>query len=167
LPSERTGASKSAAGEATGIQRERRRALKYGKTSLSNVFWRRYGTTLQTIIAARVQADPSDTFSSLWIKGLEELRAFAVQSGRSDLIPIETEFSDITPDVIRRELQKCRPNAIPILIIDEFDKLQEVRARELTANVIKSLHDYAVPATIILVGVAENVGQLEAEQDEH
>ena len=41
-----------------------------GKTSLSNVFWKRYGTTLQSIVAARVQADPSDTFSSLWIKGL-------------------------------------------------------------------------------------------------
>jgi Cdc6-like AAA superfamily ATPase len=131
-----------------------------GKTSLSNVFWRRYGATLQTIVAARVQADPSDTFSSLWIKGLEELRAFAIQSGRGDLVPIETEFSEITPDMIRRELQKCRPNAIPILIIDEFDKLQDAGARELTANVIKSLYDYGVPATIILVGVAENVGQL-------
>ena len=136
-----------------------------GKTSLSNVFWRRYGTTLQTIIAARVQSDPSDTFSSLWIKGLEELRAFAVQSGRGDLVPIETEFSEITPDMIRRELQKCRPNAIPILIIDEFDKLQDSGARELTANVIKSLHDYAVPATIILVGVAENVGQLISDHE--
>ncbi|MDN5003801.1 AAA family ATPase [Bradyrhizobium sp. GCM10027634] len=136
-----------------------------GKTSLSNVFWRRYGTTLQSIVAARVQADPSDTFSSLWIKGLEELRAFAIQSGRSDLVPIETDFSEVTPDIIRRELQKCRPNAIPILIIDEFDKLQDTRARELTANVIKSLHDYAVPATIILVGVAENVTQLIADHE--
>jgi Cdc6-like AAA superfamily ATPase len=131
-----------------------------GKTSLSNVFWKRYGTTLQTIVAARVQADPSDDFSSLWIKGLQELHAFALQSGRGDLVPIDTDFSEVTPDIIRRELQKCRPNSIPILIIDEFDKLQDQGARELTANVIKSLHDYAVPATIILVGVAENVGQL-------
>lgn len=131
-----------------------------GKTSLSNVFWKRYGATLQTIVAARVQADPSDTFSSLWIKALEELQAFAGLSGRNDLIPIDVNFSEVTPDIIRRELQKCKPNSIPILIIDEFDKLQDAGARELTANVIKSLYDYAVPATIVLVGVAENVGQL-------
>lgn len=131
-----------------------------GKTSLSNVFWKRYGTTNQSIVAARVQADPSDTFSSLWIKALEELQAFAQASGRGDLIPINTDFLKVTPDIIRRELQKCRPNSIKILIIDEFDKLRDQDARELTANVIKSLHDYAVPATIILVGVAENVSQL-------
>src|SRR5665647_1409671 len=29
-----------------------------GKPSLANVFWKRYGTTLQSIVAARVQADP-------------------------------------------------------------------------------------------------------------
>jgi len=96
---------------------------------------------------------------------IEELRAFAVQCGRGDLVPIDTDFSELTPDIIRRELQKCRPNAIPILIIDEFDKLQDSGARELTANVIKSLHDYSVPATIILVGVAENVGQLIADHE--
>src|SRR4051794_26427614 len=36
-----------------------------GKTSLANVFWRRFSKRLQSIIAARVQADPSDDFTSL------------------------------------------------------------------------------------------------------
>src|SRR4051794_9787010 len=39
-----------------------------GKTSIANVFWKRYNKTLQTVVAARAQADPSDSFSSLWIK---------------------------------------------------------------------------------------------------
>ena len=131
-----------------------------GKTSLANVFWKRYGKTLQSIIAARVQADPSDTFSSLWIKGLEELASFAAQTGRSGLLPIDTDYSEVTPDIIRRELQKCTPNAIPILIIDEFDKLRDRHAKKLSANVIKSLSDYSVTTTIIFVGVAENVSEL-------
>lgn len=133
-----------------------------GKTSIANVFWKRYNKTLQTVIAGRVQADPSDNFSSLWIKALEELKAVGMQTGRSDLVPINTDFEQITPDMIRRELQKCRPNAIPIIIIDEFDKLRDASARELTAHVIKSLYDNAdtINTTVILVGVAEDIREL-------
>ncbi len=131
-----------------------------GKSSLSNIFWRRYGTSLQTLIIARVQADPSDDFSSLWLKALEELVAFAKQTGRGKLTPIDTDIEIISPDNIRRELQKCGANAIPIIIIDEFDKLRDADAKELTANLIKSLSDYGVSTTIILVGVAENISEL-------
>lgn len=133
-----------------------------GKTSIANVFWKRYNKALQTIIAARVQADPSDSFSSLWIKAIEELKAVGAATGRSDLIPLQTEYDQVNPDIIRRELQKCRPNAIPIIIIDEFDKLRDSDARELTAHVIKALYDNAdtINTTIIIVGVAEDIREL-------
>lgn len=131
-----------------------------GKSSLANVFWKRYGNTLRTFVIARVQADPSDDFSSLWIKSLEELQAFAKQTGRADLVPIDTDFVALSPDNIRRELQKCRTNSIPVIIIDEFDKIRDAGAKELTANLVKSLSDYSVNATIVLVGVAENVTEL-------
>lgn len=133
-----------------------------GKTSIANVFWKRYNKTLQTVVAARVQADPSDSFSSLWIKALEELKATAIATGRKDLIPINTEYDEITPDLIRRELQKCRANAIPIIIIDEFNELEDDSARKLTAHVIKNLYDNAatINTSIILVGVAEDIREL-------
>jgi Cdc6-like AAA superfamily ATPase len=133
-----------------------------GKTSIANVFWRRYNVALQTVIAARVQADPADSFSSLWIKALEELREVAIQTGRSELVPLNVAYEQITPSIIRRELQKCRPNAIPIIIIDEFDKLRDESARELTAHVIKDLYDNAatINTTIIIVGVAEDIREL-------
>jgi Cdc6-like AAA superfamily ATPase len=131
-----------------------------GKTSLSNVFWKRYNKSLQTVIAARIQADPSDSFSSLWIKALDEIISTANSVGKSDLIPISNDYEEVSPDLLRREFQRCQANAIPILIIDEFDKLKDKSARELTANVIKYLYDYSVNFTIILVGVAEDVGSL-------
>jgi Cdc6-like AAA superfamily ATPase len=133
-----------------------------GKTSIGNVFWKRYNKSLQTVVTARVQADPSDSFSSLWINALDELKATANGTGKADLVPINTEFEQITPVIIRRELQKCRPNAIPIIIIDEFDKLQDDSARELTAHVIKALYDDAatVNTTVIIVGVAEDIREL-------
>nr|WP_295834771.1 AAA family ATPase [uncultured Azospirillum sp.] len=131
-----------------------------GKTSISNVFWRRYNKTLQTVIAARVQADPSDDFTSLWLKALEEIQTTAHHIGKSELIDVKSDYDHLTPDIIRRELSCTKPNAIPIIIIDEFDKLTDLNARELTANVIKSLHDYSINATIVIVGVSEDVSSL-------
>lgn len=131
-----------------------------GKTSIANVFWKRYNKTLQTFIAARVQADPSDDFSSLWRKALSELAAVARQAGRSELVPISCDHDVLDPDIIRRELQKCAPNALPIVIIDEFDKLEDEYARKLTANTIKSMYDYSVNATLIIVGVSEDIDEL-------
>lgn len=131
-----------------------------GKTSIANVFWRRYNKRLQTVVAARVQADPSDDFSSLWNKVLEEFVVAATQMGRKDLVPVTAKFSMDTPDHVRREFQKCKPNSIPIIIIDEYDKLEDREAQILTANVIKYLYDYSVNVTVILVGVAEDINAL-------
>ena len=131
-----------------------------GKTSLANVFWRRFSRRLESIVAARAQADPSDDFSSLWSKALRELRSAAHMAGKGDLVPISDSFGILSPDEVRLELQKCKPNSIPILIVDEFDKLEDKNAISLTANVIKSLADYSVNCTIIIVGVAESLSDL-------
>ncbi len=131
-----------------------------GKTSIANVFWKRYNKQLKTVIAARAQVYPSDDFSAIWIRALEEFKHVSQAIGKDHLVPIDTDYSIVTPDTIRREMQKCKPNAIPIIIIDEYDKLKSAEARELTANVIKSFYDYSVNATIILVGVAEDISDL-------
>ncbi|WP_275226222.1 AAA family ATPase [Novosphingobium album (ex Liu et al. 2023)] len=131
-----------------------------GKTSLSNIFWRRYNTMLKSMLVARVQADPSDNFTSLWNKAIDELASTARQSDRYDLTPLDTNTSMDNPDIVRRELQKCRADATPIIIIDEYDKLSDGNARLLTANVIKYLYDYSANVTIILVGVAEDIVSL-------
>lgn len=131
-----------------------------GKTSIANVFWKRYNQNLQTFIAARVQADPSDDFSSLWKKALSELKSVAGQIGRLDMVPVSEDHEILDPDTIRRELQKCAANALPILIIDEFDNLENEYARVLTANTIKSFYDYSLSTTLIIVGVSENIDGL-------
>jgi Cdc6-like AAA superfamily ATPase len=46
------------------------------------------------------------------------------------------------------------------MVVDEFDLLQEREARELTANLIKELHDQGSNVTVVLIGVAENVDEL-------
>lgn len=131
-----------------------------GKTSLSNIFWKRYGKTLQSFIVARVQCGPHDDFSSIWVRALEELKATGITKGRPEYVPFDTSFDELTPSQIRRELQKINPNALPIIILDEYDKVSDRGAKILTANLIKELYDFAVHTTVILVGVAENISQL-------
>jgi hypothetical protein len=47
-----------------------------------------------------------------------------------------------------------------VVIFDEFDRLQDQTAKILIADTVKTLSDYAVDATILLIGVADSVDQL-------
>ncbi|MBU6463892.1 MAG: AAA family ATPase [Bradyrhizobium sp.] len=134
-----------------------------GKTSLSNIFWKRFNKTLKSFIVARVQAGPHDTFSSLWLRALEELQAAGDASGKSDYVQFNANFETITPSQVRRELQKCKVNALPIIIIDEYSEVVDDDAKKLTANLIKEFYDFTITTTVILVGVAENISELIAD----
>ncbi|TYB89026.1 ATP-binding protein, partial [Oceaniovalibus sp. ACAM 378] len=132
-----------------------------GKTSLSNIFWKRFGKSLASFVVGRVQANPSQTFDSLWRDALEEIEASAASQGRQELFPGKSsDIDEITPASLRRLFARANANAIPVIIIDEYDKLIDDNAKELTANLIKELYDYSVNVTIILVGVAEDIGKL-------
>lgn len=132
-----------------------------GKTSLTNIFWKRFNTQLQSFIVARVQANPTDTFHSIWFRALDEMKAAAEAKGRPEYTPFEVDGGTaITPTTVRRAFARINPNALPIVIIDEFNEIDDNDAQLLTANLIKELYDYAVPTTIIIVGVAEDISQL-------
>lgn len=131
-----------------------------GKTSLTNVFWKRFSNRLRSFIIARIQAGPHDTFSSLWGRALEELHAAGVSSGKSEYVDFDPHQDMWTPSQIRRELQKCGVNALPIIIVDEYSEVVDADAKKLTANLIKEFYDFTVTTTVILVGVAENISEL-------
>jgi hypothetical protein len=126
-----------------------------GKTSLSNTFWRNRSTLDQPVLVARVQVYPSDDFSSLWSRALAEFKTVYRDSQE-----IQSEFAHVSPDIVRREFQKLPAHLGAIMIVDEFDLLRTREARELTATLLKSLHDHSTNVTIILIGVAENIEEL-------
>lgn len=140
-----------------------------GKTSLGRVFHSMFPKTLRHILAVREQVDPSDDFSSIWRKVFKDLRVRSITA--TEDVPLEPLANDypgqIMPDDIRREFQDIfGPNDLPIIIIDEFDKARESldkKIHEMMANTIKHLSDYAINATIILVGVADDVNDLIGE----
>ncbi len=76
------------------------------------------------------------------------------------------EDKNITPDDVRRELEVAfTQTQRPIIIIDEFDKIQNNDTKKGFANLIKHLSDDSVNATLIIVGVAEDIGQLLNEHE--
>ena len=70
----------------------------------------------------------------------------------------------IDPDEVVLELSAFPATTVPIIILDEFDKIPSRETRNLVANTIKNLSDRSVRATVIVVGVADSVGKL---IDEH
>jgi Cdc6-like AAA superfamily ATPase len=70
------------------------------------------------------------------------------------------ENSAITPDVVRDALATASEHYLLIIILDEFDRLPDPADTQLFADTIKTLSDFAVKATIVLVGVADAVDDL-------
>jgi len=133
-----------------------------GKTSLVNVFVNYLGVRTSKLINVRVNCDATDTFHTMWMKVFRRLE--------DDLdLPfagITVEYdTDLTPDDVQIELSKIPLNTIPIIVFDEFDRLEDVNAKKLLTDTIKRLSDYSVPVTVVIVGVAESVVSLMEEHE--
>jgi energy-coupling factor transporter ATP-binding protein EcfA2 len=121
-----------------------------GKTSLANV--------LQDISEDREQnglqffkinCNTTDNFYSLWRKVYRELGGMA------------PEEPPDTPEDIRFALDSL---GLPVaIILDELDRFEDDEGLSLLADTIKSLSDHSVPATLVLVGVADSIDQLIGE----
>ena len=139
-----------------------------GKTSLANVFASYLGS--QNVLAPRVNCDASDSFDTVWRKAIEQAGitqqqqsiGFTPQSSTTILSANQLLGGEATPESVRRCLTQLSLHFTPVFVIDEFDRLG-VQTRRAFADLIKSLSDHSVRATILLVGVADSVEQLIAE----
>lgn len=136
-----------------------------GKTSLAKLLAGFFPTTLRHIHSIREQADPTDTFTTIWRKVFKDIHVRIERDEGDEVASLASFYNrDITPDDVRRELESLfRVNDIPIIIIDEYDRIERNDTHELMANTIKMLSDYGVNVTIVLVGVADNVNELIGE----
>lgn len=139
-----------------------------GKTSLANVISKFF--TFDTLSCPRVNCDGLDDFGTVWQKLFAEINVsdFSREAGFvkpliETLRPASTYFErDRTPNGVRQLLKKISEQTLPILIVDEFDRLSPT-AKGIFADLIKMLSDHAVSATVVIVGVADSVQELIAE----
>ena len=139
-----------------------------GKTSLANVLSEFMEGIGHTIHAPHITCDRTDDFPKLWKKIFGEILivkktrgvGFVAEEEVNKVALSEISPKTITPNDVRLLLSQLGKQCTLIVIIDEFDRLRGKEIRELFADTIKTLSDHAVPATIILVGVAESVNEL-------
>ncbi len=115
----------------------------------------------QQVRHIRVQAFPGDTFSTVakWI--FSEIH-FEADYGEGKRAYIVSEFYpvDVTIDNFLLEIKQFGEAEIPLIIIDEFNELDDEDASITFSNVIKALSDTGSHVTIFIVRVADNVTDL-------
>jgi Cdc6-like AAA superfamily ATPase len=140
-----------------------------GKTSLSNILADLLrGTGVTSHLLCRVNCDASDDYSTLWRKALRDIIVTKSRPGigfTADQIQVSQSVVEalpdvLTPDEVRRVLTQLAQGGILIVVFDEFDRIQSRIVTVTIADTIKMLSDYSVPATILLIGVADSVDDL-------
>jgi hypothetical protein len=127
-----------------------------GKSSLAQIVPFVLPRGLHTIRHLRVQAFSGDTFSDVARRifgqiNIQEKRGYSA----GEIYP-----GEVTIDDFLSEMQRFRENEIPIIVIDEFNEIEDDRTSSLISNIMKALSDSVSNVTIIVVGVADNVGDL-------
>jgi Cdc6-like AAA superfamily ATPase len=138
-----------------------------GKTSLTSVVAELLrGSNVATV---RVICDSSDDFSSIWRKALGEvgLRTTTPGVGFASLAAEGSEPASVllgsgrvTPYEVMRALESLAGERSLAIFIDEFDRIVNHDDRALFAETIKTLSDRIVGATIVLIGVADDIDEL-------
>lgn len=142
----------------TAIAQPGRHVMLYGergvgKTSLANI--------LQEILepispdlgnAVRINCSTKDTFRTVWVKVLEA-------AGQD--IPDAWNYGTPDPDSVRVQLQRFpKPT---VVILDEYDRVEDDESLSLMADLIKSLSGHLVRTKLVVVGVADSIDQLFGE----
>lgn len=132
-----------------------------GKTSLANVLPLLMHRPNKDLIYVRVNCDPLDTFVSLWKKVFKRMTYVTSTLEGPVTKKISEDFgADLAPDDVQLVLGEFSANHIPIIVLDEFDRIKDSTTTQLVADTIKALSDYSVNATVVIVGVAEDVSSL-------
>ena len=120
-----------------------------GKTSLANVlsdFLQPF--TSEAIVSARFNCYGETTYRQIWESLFREVG-----------LPTKEEFSPFIVSDVIDTLRRDEDRKL-ILIIDEFDRIQDPDIDTLFADTIKALSDFNVDTTLIVVGVADDIDDL-------
>lgn len=143
-----------------------------GKTSLVSVLGEALKQLEDTLMVVKVNCSETDLFQNVWRKMLShipEIKELFVHND-PNMNVVELTLADMLdkhsnpgPGEIRSIVQKaCNYDFQLILVFDEFDRLAESE-RDMFSDTIKDFSDNSVNATLVMVGVANNVLQLISE----
>ena len=124
-----------------------------GKTSLANVLSDFLRPLDEDVASAKVNCYRDTSYDDIWASLFDQIGlAGADWSGR------------FTPYDVFRILRQDETGKL-ILIVDEFDRIEDPDIDSMFADTVKTLSDFNVDATLVLVGIADDVDDLIAEHE--
>ena len=139
-----------------------------GKTSFANIVRALFQSQRQV---SKVSCNSDDTFETLWHNIMSKLKYNYIEAKQA--IGFGAEIEETDKELIMSNLYSVEQMTIPVIlqifellrnpivIIDEFDRLDSERfQKKLFTDLIKAVSDTLPNATIIIVGVSEDVGSL-------
>lgn len=130
-----------------------------GKSSLVNIFRYIADASPSRVQYIRVAATDGDDFSAIIRKIFKRMTVENEDGSRTRLADFY-DNKEITPDDVLLEFENFSGAATPIIVIDEFDRLKDARAKSLVSDTIKLTSDESVNATFFIVGVSDAVDDL-------
>ncbi len=129
-----------------------------GKSSMAQIIPFFIPRSPRRIRHVRVQAFPGDNFSKI-AKRIFSKMHFEEDLGEGMRAYNVAQFypADVTIDDFLNEMSTFKENEIPIIVIDEFNEVDDEDAMITIANALKSMSDDRFNATIIIVGVAGDI----------
>jgi len=139
-----------------------------GKTSLANMIFPKLRREGADKIAPLVNCMTEDTYETVWKRVFERVQfiadkeSIALGSATEDLLKEYTGplASPVSPDEVWRLFWELGQELLTVVILDEFDKLRGDSAQAMMSDTVKLFSDRAVPATMVLIGVADDVETL-------
>jgi Cdc6-like AAA superfamily ATPase len=139
-----------------------------GKTSLANMVFPKLRCEGREKIAPQINCMSEDDYASIWKRVFERIQFTADKESiplGSDAEDLLREYtgplaSEITPDEVWRLLWELGQELLTVVILDEFDTISNPIAVAMISDTIKLLSDRVVPATLILIGVSDDVESL-------
>jgi AAA+ ATPase superfamily predicted ATPase len=152
------------------INHEGQHAIVYGergvgKTSLAN----NMTTKITNLHSIKVTCNRQDDFLNLWKRAFDEIHLSrtiegigfvpSVQENIEKLGSYLEGLDELSPSDVEGIVKKL-PSQLFLFIFDEFDNINSKKIRHNFADLIKSFSDNVKNATVVIVGIADNVEDL-------
>ncbi len=124
-----------------------------GKSSLSNSLKSTLGQMGNNIVVEKRSCTVEHDFAMIWHNLLDDFHVGG-QPARK-VLPANPNPYDIF-----RFIQGVPENKRLVFIIDEFDRVSDLRTKQLLSDLVKMFSDNDERTTIILVGVAKSISEL-------
>ncbi|TJV16551.1 AAA family ATPase [Mesorhizobium sp.] len=132
-----------------------------GKTSTANILQHFIPATPHKVHYIRHPVVSSDTYSSIWMEIFRKIQFEVVEDGVPTKYNISELYAEgVTQNDVIRELSTFGEDAIPIIVIDEYQQFKDETGAAYLSETIKGISDSGSNVTIIVVGVGDSVDDL-------